>query len=166
MWTTTTSYGLLAATGSTSSSLLLLQFSHLFHHLHEVAHASQLLNETRVYRLRHLLHELLRVTLHRLEVIAIVTQVHLPHLLDHDPELVILLQEEHDLLGVGPRALGYADDSPIVEGLLNFTCGVKLFVGHGVHHAEEALDAGGTLFLTSLGYQVCIKSGDHAHHLV
>ena len=145
---------------------MLLQFSHLFHHLHEVAHAAQLLDETRVYCLRHLLHELLRVTLHRLEIVGIVTQVHLAHLLDHDPKLVILLQEEHDLLRVGPRAFGYADDSPIVESLLNFPCGVELFIGHGVHHAQEALDAGGTLLLTSLGYQVCIKAGDHAHHLI
>ena len=79
---------------------MLLDLSHLLHHVHEVPHATELLQESRVNCLLHLLHKLLRVTLHGLQVVLIVTEVHLAHFLNHVLEFMIFLQKQDNFLRV------------------------------------------------------------------
>ena len=111
----------IAGLGSTSS-LLGFDVTHLLHHVHQVAHAAELLQEAGVDRLTHLLSELLRVAFQGVQVIAHAADVHLAHFLDHVTEFVILLQEQNDLLRVGPGALGNAYNTCFIESFLYHIC--------------------------------------------
>lgn len=107
---------------SSTSRLIRFNFTHLLHHVHQVAHPSELLQQAGVNRLTHLLSELFGVALQRIEVVAHAADVHLAHLLHHVTEFMILLQEEDDLLGVRPGALGYAHNTCFIESFLYHIC--------------------------------------------
>jgi hypothetical protein len=105
-----------------TSCLLRLDVPHLLHHVHQVAHPSELLQQAGIYRLAHLLRELFRVALQRIEVVAHAADVHLAHLLDHVTEFMILLQKEDDFLGMRPGALGNAYNTCFIESFLYHIC--------------------------------------------
>jgi hypothetical protein len=113
---------ILSSSPASTSRLIRFNFPHLLHHVHQIAHPSQLLQQPGVNRLAHLLCELFGVPLQRIEVVAHPADVHLAHLLHHVTEFMILLQEEDDLLGVRTGALGDAHNTCFIESFLYHIC--------------------------------------------
>ena len=143
-----------------------LHVAHFLDHVHDVAHASHLLEHRGVEHVAHLLHHLLRISLHLFHLGGLVLgasapNVHLAHLLHHLLELLVLLNQLIDLLHPRARALRDSADAGLGQG----RHAVELVVVHGVHHAQETLHAIGALLFLAFRDHVRVQAWDHADHL-
>ena len=95
-----------------------LDVSHFLHHVHQIAHAPELLQQARVDSFAHLLHHLLWVSIELLQV-CLPIHIHLSELLHHYLELFIFLEQLKYLLWMRARAFSDTEQPVLCEcGLL------------------------------------------------